>query len=292
MTPSHKVINQFDIPEMLNVYAAHPNYEIIDFNNGDNRCFVFFSSHGLYYPNTEAEFLRTVIARNRFEWRQHLPRFAGRAVLVRDVTKQWYLEGINGTINTIDKLAGFLTERTKGREVICVGSSAGGYAATLLGCLLNASHVFNFSGQYSLLHLLENEDDRALNPTLIRYEHTGKYRKYFSIYDLVTSAGTPVFYFFPAKCNEDVVQSKLVDAAESVYKFKFDCDSHGSTCLYENYRYLFAKSKEELKKLHEECDGAVLSPLEFSVKACGYARTWKFRMASRGAAVKRHFRRT
>lgn len=35
------------------------NYEVIDISNNPV-CLVFFSSHAVYYPNTEEEFVRTI----------------------------------------------------------------------------------------------------------------------------------------------------------------------------------------------------------------------------------------
>ena len=42
MEPADKINTQFDLPEMRIVYANHPNYEIINFDKNDDRCFIFF----------------------------------------------------------------------------------------------------------------------------------------------------------------------------------------------------------------------------------------------------------
>jgi hypothetical protein len=273
MKPAQKITTPFDIPEMMDVYRKYPNYEIVDLNKGDDRCFIFFSSNGLYEPCDPETFHRVVLENNRFEWKQHVPRFANKVIFLRDVKKQWYLEGINSHINTIEKLACFLRENTHGLKVICVGNSAGGYAAALFGCLLNASHVFSFSGQFSLLHVLETEAERATNPTVVKYEKNPDYQKYFSIVDYVKTSQTPVFYLYPGKCDADIAQSRLVENIESVYMFRFDSEEHGGTCLHLNFLDLFSQSRKELCQLHREYKNSLIRPIPFSIRTSGFARS-------------------
>jgi hypothetical protein len=288
MKPANKINTQFDIPEMMNVYKSHRNYEILEFNNDDDRCVIFFSGNGLYYPNDPETFHRVILENNRFEWKKNITRFANKVIFLRDVTKSWYLEGINININTIEKLACFLEEQTHGLKVICVGNSAGGYAATLFGCLLNASHTFNFSGQYSLLHMLQTEHDRALNPTLVKYENIEEYRKYFSIVDYIKTSKTPVFYFFPAKCDEDIAQSKLVENIKSVYEFKFNTNSHASTCFEINFLDIFSQSRENVQQLQLQYKNSLISPLLFSIKTSGLARSFNYLVKSEMISIVKH----
>jgi hypothetical protein len=265
---------------MLDVYSTHPNYQILDFANRSRRCFIFFSSHDLYYPNTSSAFRLAVVDANRFEWRRNIPRCAQKVIFLRDVRKQWYLEGISSGLNTIERVADFLDAETGGCEVVCVGSSAGGYAAALFGCLLNASCVFTFSGQYSLRCVLSDDQERLLNPTVTKYRDSPAHTKYYDIAGLVAESATPVFYFYPAKCEDDICQSKLVAGISSVYPFAFDSSHHGATCLPQNFVYLFSRSLEAMTDLSSRCKGRLLSPLEFSNLCCGRALTWKFRAES------------
>jgi hypothetical protein len=278
MKPVNKIKTQFDIPELLEVYSHHPNYEIINCNKGDDRCIIYFSSNGLYYPNDSETFCKEIIEKNRFEWRRNILRSANKVIFLRDVTKQWYLEGINVNINTIEKLICFLEEQTRGLKVICVGSSAGGYAATLFGCLLNASHVFNFSGQFYLFDILQTEQGRALNPTLVKYENAAEYRKYFSIVDYIKTSQTPIFYFFPTWSNRDIVQSKLVENIKSVHEFKFKSKTHGSTCFEINFLDIFSQNREKVYQLQRYYKNSLISPFLFSVKTSGLARSLVYKV--------------
>ena len=269
---SKEVVTQFDLPVMLETYATSRNYEIVEPGCEEAPCFIFFSSHGIYYPNTTEEFERSIIRANRFEWKRHAPRDGGKKIFVRDVTKQWYLNGISAEHDSVERVTGLLREQTRGRRVVCAGSSAGGYAAVLFGCLLGASHVFSFSGQFSLWHLLENERDRSLNPTLTRYKNDDSLKKYFSILDLAGSSATPVFYLYPSRCAEDVLQSRLTQRVESVHAFAFDSSEHAVTCAASDYTHLFSLPLSQLLKLHDQCGDAVLSQFAFSGRVVGLHR--------------------
>jgi hypothetical protein len=266
-----RVITRVDIPEVADVYLRHQNYEIIDYNEHDDRCFVYFSSHGLYYPNDSETFRRLILVANRFEWKKNLVPSARRVILLRDVQRHFYLEGINGSINSIDKLVDFLRLQTQGLRVICVGSSAGAYAAALVGTLLNASHVFSFSGYFSLWEPLRSD-----HPSLSKYEEDVEYNRYFSIVELMRSSRTPVFYFYPALCAIDAEQSRLVEDLANVYEFKFRSDRHGVECYPVTYVDLFGRSLEELTRLHRRYKGSVISPLRFSVGVSGVLKSLKY----------------
>ena len=286
-TLSRGIVTQFDIAEMLDIYETQDNYEIVDQPRGDDRCFLFFSSNGLYYPNTASEFHRRVVEQNRYEWKRNVPAGAGRVIYLRDVTKSWYLDGINRRLNTVERLAELLAEKTEGFRVVCVGNSAGGYAAALFGTLLQASHVFDFSGEFSLLERLDDPTDRALNPTLVRHENDADYRRYYSLVDLVGASDTPIFYFYPARCDQDVEQAALVKDCTAVKSFAFASSDHAATCLIQNYVPLFAYDRDRLCALHDEFVGSVIAPVAFSNRTCGAAYTLSVRLKGRARRLLR-----
>jgi hypothetical protein len=47
---------QFDLPEVLEIYQSHKNYEIYDLNLEDNRCLIYFSSQ---WDMAQAESVRS-----------------------------------------------------------------------------------------------------------------------------------------------------------------------------------------------------------------------------------------
>jgi hypothetical protein len=270
---SGEFVTQFDLPIMRETYATHRNYEVVDGGGAGAPCFIFFSSHGIYYPNTVEEFQRSIVMGDRFEWRRYSPREGVRKIFVRDVTKQWYLNGISAEHDSVQRVKTLLEEQAGGRPIICVGSSAGGFAAVLFGCLLGASHVFSFSGQFSLWHLLENERNRRLNPTLTEHEHDPSLTRYFSVLELADSTATPVFYLYPARCDEDVLQNRLASQVASIHPFAFDSGEHAVTCAASDYEHLFSLALPGLLELHDRCGDRVMSQFSFSRRTVGLRRS-------------------
>lgn len=67
-------------------------------------------------------------------------------IVLRDLKRMWYHEGIPSLGNSIYELTHALTEKTKNyHKIITLGSSMGGYGAILLGNLINADYSIGFS---------------------------------------------------------------------------------------------------------------------------------------------------
>jgi hypothetical protein len=131
-----EVKTRLDISLTLRAYNDLNNFEIVEFDSStSNKCIIYFSSHCLHYPNTEEEVHKQILVKDWYEWRKNICPGIKKAIFLRDVKKQWYLEGINKNINSIEKLFDFLLDETQDLQVICVGSSTGGYAAKLMGCI-------------------------------------------------------------------------------------------------------------------------------------------------------------
>lgn len=65
-----------------------------------------------------------------------------------DKHKDWYQKGIEGISKNVDETVSHIKTRIDGyKKVICIGSSAGGYAAILFGSLLNVDIVITFNAQ-------------------------------------------------------------------------------------------------------------------------------------------------
>ncbi|HAU87813.1 MAG TPA: hypothetical protein DCW90_20700 [Lachnospiraceae bacterium] len=138
---------------MVDEIYHRDNYEVIDYDN-TNICYVFFSSNGLFFPDTIKEFQEKIVDKNRYEWKRmasskEIVVKSGRHIFVRDIYKQWYAKGISYLINSVDKMVLLLKQLTEGYDVITVGSSAGGYMAALMAAELSAKACFDFAGQIS-----------------------------------------------------------------------------------------------------------------------------------------------
>lgn len=269
----HSVFTQFDIPEVIHIYRTQENYKVYHFDLKDDRCIIYFSSHGIYYPNHQKVFREKIIQKNYFEWNYKIIKSVRKIIFVRDVLKTWYLKGINAELNTIEKLLEFLRKETRGLRIICIGSSAGGYAATLFGSLLQAEKVFSFSGQFSLYPYLKNRIKRLENPVLVQFESIAEVNQYFALEKFVQENSTPIFYLFPFRSQIDREQAEYIESFSNIYPFAFSSASHGKTCYPINFLTLFNLPSSRLFDLHNQYRNKTINPFHFSLKVSGVQKT-------------------
>lgn len=243
---------EFDIWDLNNqtireVYEKN-NYECIDTGKVSKWCYIFFSSNGLYYPDTKENFDEQIVRNNRYEWKwvvknSKIPQNAGRIIYVRDIYKRWYSYGINATANSIDKTIELLKRLTEGFQVVTIGSSAGGYMATLAAVKLQAAYCINFSGQYKIAEDLGNP--------------------YYNLVSLLENYQGKIFYFVPALCPDDVEQYQLIDGEKCVKCFYFDDNKHASTMLTGNMPYIVESMEARLEQLYDKYCGKRIHKIEF-----------------------------
>lgn len=213
----------YDYVYGLDNYIIESRHKITTTNVKSPICVIYCSSSGLYYPNTEEEFVKAFVDRDdKYEWRNNRIRQAEKSIWIRDITKEFYIRGINKRINTIDKLVDFLKEDTKGYDIITVGSSGGGYIATVLGCALNAKRVYCFSGFFNL-----DIVDAETWPLVAEYGKHEEYHKWYNLRNLIQTSGVKVFYFYPNKLEGDRKQAEIVRGLSNVYTFQYNSDRHG-----------------------------------------------------------------
>lgn len=279
MTLQRNNIFQISNNKVLDCYKNEDNYLIeLNQNSNNNNCIIYFSSNGLYYPNTEKAFTRIIIKNNRFEWKnRNKVKDAKKNIFVRDVFKQFYLNGINNKINSIEKLLDFLKYETEGMKITTIGGSGGGYAAVLFGILLNANRIFNFSGQFSLLPILkERAEHYELYPLLFQYQHDRRINKYYDLIELIRNSKMPIFYFLPGNCNFDLVQKELVQEFRNIYIYRTLSKTHGTTIHdFNKLDILEMSSNSIIKELAIFRDKKV-SRLKFSLKVSGLKKTLRY----------------
>ncbi len=248
--------------EMREAYGRD-NYRVTDLKTGTNRCYVFFSSNGLYYPNTVSEFEKVILQENRYDWEhiaesRELQNCADKMIFVRDVYKQWYINGINQCCENVDALIELLSDLTYGYDIVTVGCSSGGYAAVLAGIKLGAKKIYSFSGQFTI----ENEVDDYY--WLTRYRKSPKRAKYYKLFPLLEeNRSIPIYYFYPAKCGQDVEQYNTVKSMDHVYEYAFNCSAHADTVKGRDFPEVLTKTDQELRQLHQRYKGRLIDKEAF-----------------------------
>lgn len=171
-------------------------------------------------------------------------------------------------MNSIDKVADFLRDETKGYKVITIGSSSGGYLAVLLGCLLQADHVIAFSAQFEL----RNKFAFDPNPFLQKYEGTER-SKYYDLKPLIADSSVPIYYFIPANCDQDIHHWNHVKNVPCVRCLPFKSSHHGVVIYKNNLSKIVSMRKEELEKIYEKQRWKKISVFNFSVEQVGLQHT-------------------
>lgn len=112
--------------------------EIYQEPNGSN-LFLAFSGLAQEYAIPQFEFENSLLKAD-----------AGSIFLLKDPMRRWYQAGVPGVGRTVHDIVRYLrnkvTRVTPGR-FLSIGSSAGGYAAILFGCMLGADMVIAFGPQ-------------------------------------------------------------------------------------------------------------------------------------------------
>lgn len=202
-----------------------------------------------------------IINKDRYEWTRWSTQ-SERVVYLRDIHKEWYFRGVNSNYNTIEKVLSFLKKVSKGYKIVTVGSSAGGYAATLFGVLLGAERVFAFSPQFDLTEWLKPRKLLDKRPFV-------QQERYINIVDIIKKSSTEIFYFFPAYVDMDIFQAKLVKDIPNVYTFGIKSKLHGKA-LYPNcIPSVLAFDLDSLNKMKNQFQNKTVSPFYFAIVNVG-----------------------
>lgn len=207
------------------------NYLIeTDKNNKTNICAIYFSSNGIFYPKNLETFQSTIVQKNRFEWYKTRYEKASKHIFLRDINMSWYQDGISDSLDSIDKIVDILKKETAGYDIVCIGSSAGGYAALVFGCLLRAQKCFVSSPCFDVNQSI------ALNAKYIpqseystqKYQkYTQKYGKYNDILPLINKTETKIYYIYPMFSDIDAPEYEKVKNLQNVKVLKYASDVHG-----------------------------------------------------------------
>lgn len=232
-------------PMVVKAYNEMNNYHIETDEIDTGFACIYFSSNDIYYPSDETTFEKEIVKKNRFEFYGTRIRHCSKHIFVRDVHKQWYLQGINSTYNTIEKTAEFLRQQTYGYKVMTIGSSAEGYAAALFGTLIGADYAICIDAQFNLYDeaifgsLVKNPIVDSLKETPIK--------RYYKLDDVIGSV--PVYYFYSALSPFDQRSQNSVACNNAIRFIPFKTASHGGPFHSALYQYVFNLPPDRLDQL-------------------------------------------
>lgn len=250
----------------------HSNFLIENTGKDKETVAIYFCSNNLFYPHTKEMFNEYVVNRNRYEWYRIRIKRATKHIFVRDIYKQWYVTGLNKYIPDVNSMFHFLKTECEGySEIVTVGSSAGGYAATLFGVRLGANIIFSFNQQWDISDSIER-DGRIISPMLYN-----KVMECGGRYEFMNISGNnydkdSVFYFISNKSTWDRCQYSLVQGMKSINCVFFYTSHHGIPFLKCCLPVILQYNKEKLLELR----GKKYNPIFFSYKISGFKISSKF----------------
>lgn len=257
-----------DVKSGLNfLYNNMSNVEEEVINESAKKCYIFFSSNGLFLGKTYEEFQKVMLEENRYEWKSIVSAMRGRkdigkVIYVRDVYQMYYMRGISCDYASIEAVIELLGEMTTGYEVTTVGISGGGYMAVICGCRLKAKRAFSISGQFDLALQLPEE-------TLRIFKENNE--QYVCITDLIDRNGNvPIYYLCPQNCAADYEQLQLVKEKSSVRCFLFPDRAHAATVYPFNFPDLLCLSNEKLDKLEKHYHGKNIDKKFFLLRTLSF----------------------
>ena len=119
----------------------------VKIGNGNKKLIVTFGSNQHDGFDRKKSLMELKYERNNFD------------VLYLRNQYKWYLGGLNGIGKNINHTIAFLKkEFAKYDQILCVGSSAGGYASLLFGSLLNVNFAIAINAQTDLQYCVDNID--------------------------------------------------------------------------------------------------------------------------------------
>ncbi|WP_155838541.1 hypothetical protein [Butyrivibrio proteoclasticus] len=250
-------------PIILDEYQ-NDNFIIKDTGAVTNNAIIFFSSNGIYTPNSVDAFIKRIKENDYYDWlviskHRKICSYYKKIVFVRDIYKQWYVTGINNTVDSIDKMIEFLSNELAGYNITTCGSSAGGYAATILGIKLGATRIINSCGQFNLYDRVDSD------PLIAKYQFDNNRNKYYDIKKYLLGNEKGIYYLYPAYSKADVDQNKYIKDV-LVKRFVFNGNVHGQTVKKICYPFLLTMDNKKLDELCKKYDGTIIDSYKFMLR--------------------------
>lgn len=165
-----------------------------------------------------------------FEFFNIVKNFNVDKIFIRDLRQSWYHSGLPDVCGDIEGIADFvkaIVDRISYKKVVCVGNSMGGYAAIVVGVLINADVVHAFSPQTFL-----DEKNRNLHkdhrwPDQIAAIPSSTSNKYtdLSIFFEKSQAASKIHIYYSRDERIDVIHAMHV-SADNIFRLPYSGGGH------------------------------------------------------------------
>lgn len=268
--------NTADNEKIYRFFNENTNYKVMQASGPADTVCIFFSSNSLFLPSTYSSFHSTIVDRDRYEWENlakdpELSQIAGEFIFVRDIYKNWWLEGLCGKYNSQAKMLDLLRNLTSGKRVLTVGTSAGGYAAILFGVRLQAERIYAFSSQIDLHIYNRWHPIKHYSKYLDGTQNNAKLDLHFELQEYRGA----LYYLYPSRCQEDIEQAQYIymqdcKETEHIRMMPVRRSKHGRTVLPISVLKFLSMSAEQADKIYQHYRHKEINPYEFLFRTSGF----------------------
>lgn len=271
--------NAADNERIHRFFAENQNYKVVQADGPSDTVCIFFSSNSLFSPNTYSAFQNSVIEKDRYEWENlaknpEVFKIAGTFVFVRDVYKNWWIEGLNGRYNTQSKMLDLMRDLTAGKRVLTVGNSAGGYAAILFGVQLGAERIYAFSAQINL-HIYNTYHPIKYYSA---YLDERRAKAELELLPIIRNYQGKLYFFYPCLCQEDIDQARYLsnEKPDSCHMLPIRRRKHGSTVLPISILKFLSMPATQVDAVCQTYHGKQINPYDFLFRTSGFLTGIKY----------------
>lgn len=165
-------------------------------------------------------------------------------ILLRDRNRLWYHHGIDRERRNWDQLLQFLgaeRARLQPEKVMCLGTSAGGYAALVAGHQLGADYVHAFGAETKL----ETSASRIWNSRYrlasLRLRLSSRVNaEFLDLQGLLKDSNRKTIYFvhYCFGCEQDRKAAERLERLPGVSTFGYPCETHQAAVFLAKNRFL------------------------------------------------------
>ena len=172
--------------------------------------------------------------RHAYELTRVTARFAVNRIYLMDDHGLWYHHGIEGHTGNIDETADYLRRAIEARgfrRIVFLGVSGGGYAALLLGRILEVDEVHAIAPRtfLDMDNRLEHADYRLIDNAMSLYESDRAQPQYFdlrSVFDGPPKSETQFHVYYAERARIDRAHANHLAGVENVALHGYQLGSH------------------------------------------------------------------
>ena len=263
----------------LNFYLNNSNYHLVK-NSDKKEYLIFVSSNGL-----------DVTIKDRFEWnnisqRKEIRNKFGKILFLRDPFANFYLQGINSKVSSIDDVIEFVKKILQiddDSKISIMSYSSGAYLSLILassiGCV---KRIVAFSPIVSLYEwsYSDIQENQYFKDQLEKLNAKEVCSKYFDISKIILNIRSKVLVVYPSLSTLDNLQINKISKLNNIFRVGIRSSKHSVAISHMNYVNLICSNDVKFKKFCQKINNLNMKSYMFTIKNLKhlYLKEWIIRI--------------